>query len=256
MQRCRFLVYSPFAFHQHDHKTNPEKKDRIMIASLTGTIEAITESGVVLNVEGIGFEVQTGMDALQILSAKGSSETVHLYTYLNVGREGDLSLYGFLSKEELRLFRMLITVSGIGPKGALSLLSAMSADDLIFAILSGDSKAISRAPGVGKKTADRLVLDLRDKLSKSRTEDLENLLQGGTGGVDGSLTKGGAPGGAASAADSAAADAAEALAALGYTRTDAVKAVKRARAQLKAEGDKAASEDVEQLLKGALRYIS
>ena len=231
-----------------------------MIASLTGTIEAITENGVVLNVSGIGFEVQTGMDALQILSAKSSSEIVHLYTYLNVGREGDLSLYGFLSKEELRLFRMLITVSGIGPKGALSLLSAMSADDLIFAILSGDSKAISRAPGVGKKTADRLVLDLRDKLSKSRSEDLEQLLHGGAAGVDGPLTAGGSlpgsgPGGAVSAADSAAADAAEALTSLGYGRTDAVKAVKQARAQREADGDKAAAEDVEQLLKGALRYI-
>ena len=231
-----------------------------MIASLTGTIEAITENGVILNVGGIGFEVQTGLDALQILSAKSSSETVHLYTYLNVGREGDLSLYGFLSKEELRLFRMLITVSGIGPKGALSLLSAMSADDLIFAILSGDSKTISRAPGVGKKTADRLVLDLRDKLSKSRADDLEQLLHGGAAGVDGALTAGGplpgsGPGGAASAADSAAADAAEALTALGYGRTDAVKAVKQARAQLEADGDKAAAEDVEQLLKDALRYI-
>lgn len=74
-------------------------------------------------------------------------------------------LYGFLSKDDLEIFKLLITVSGIGPKGGLAILSTLSADDLRFAILSGDSKAISKAPGIGAKTAQRVILDLKDKLS-------------------------------------------------------------------------------------------
>lgn len=233
-----------------------------MIASLTGTIESITDTGVVLNVGGIGFDVQTGSDAMQILSGKGRGESVHLYTFMNVGREGDLSLYGFLSAEELRLFKMLITVSGIGPKGALSLLSALSADDLIFAILSGDVKSIAKAPGVGKKTAERLVLDLRDKLSKSVDAGAQNLSGEESGAASGMYVISGAwSGGSAtafpsegSAADQAAADAAEALAALGYVRTEAVRAVRDARAQLEA-GNPQAAADTEELLRAALRYL-
>ena len=230
-----------------------------MIASLTGTIESLTETGVILNVGGIGFDVQTGSDALQILSGKSRTEQVHLYTYMNVGREGDITLYGFLSSEELRLFRMLITVSGIGPKGALSLLSALSAEDLMFAILAGDSKTISRAPGVGKKTAERLVLDLRDKLSKERDAGGAGFLSSGDGGAAGAGLSGpGLSGAAATAggspADQAAADAAAALAALGYARAEAVRAVRSARADLEAQQPQAAA-DTEELLKAALRYL-
>ena len=230
-----------------------------MIASLTGTIESLTETGVILNVGGIGFDVQTGSDALQILSGKDRMEQVHLYTYMNVGREGDITLYGFLSSEELRLFRMLITVSGIGPKGALSLLSALSAEDLMFAILTGDSKTISRAPGVGKKTAERLVLDLRDKLSKEHDAGGAGFLSSGDGGAAGAGLSGPGLSGAAAAAggspaDQAAADAAAALAALGYARAEAVRAVRSARADLEAQQPQAAA-DTEELLKAALRYL-
>ena len=230
-----------------------------MIASLTGTIESITDTGVVLNVGGIGFDVQTGSDAMQILSGKGRGESVHLYTFMNVGREGDLSLYGFLSAEELRLFKMLITVSGIGPKGALSLLSALSAEDLMFAILTGDSKTISRAPGVGKKTAERLVLDLRDRLSKERDAGGPGFFAAGDGSAYGAALSGPGLSGAAgsageSPADQAAADAAEALAALGYARTEAVRAVRSARADLEAQQPEAAG-DTEELLRAALRHL-
>lgn len=237
-----------------------------MIASLTGTIEDYTENGVVLNVNGIGFDVQTGSETLQILSGKGRDEPVHLYTHMNVGREGDLTLFGFLSKEELKLFRKLITVSGIGPKGALSLLSVMSADDLIFAILSGDAKTISRAPGIGKKTAERLVIDLRDKLELRTAEDLEDNPFAASAGLGGSIQSGGGAGGTGTGAeDSAAADAVEALTALGYARLDAVKAVKQARAELSTEPgdadsgagsvDKNAEPNTEALLKAALRFM-
>lgn len=135
-----------------------------MIASLTGTIESCDENGVILNVNGIGFDVRMSAEGIRALTACGR-ETVHVHTYTSFGREGEVTLFGFLSADELALFRKLITVSGIGPKGGLSLLSAMSADELIFAILSGDARTISRAPGIGKKTAERLVLDLHDKLA-------------------------------------------------------------------------------------------
>lgn len=234
-----------------------------MIASLTGTVEEYTETGVVLNVNGVGFSVQTSSDAIQILSSKGPEEIVHLYTYLYIGREGDMNLFGFLSKEELGLFRKLITVSGIGPKGALSLLSVMSADDLIFAILSGDAKTISRAPGIGKKTAERLVIDLRDKLELRTAEDLVNNPYAAAGALGGAGITGtgiGAPGvpgsgAAGDAGSSAAADAAEALTALGYARIEAVKAVKSAAAAMKEE-DWAGNDETEQLLKRALQYLS
>lgn len=91
-------------------------------------------------------------------------EDVKIYTYLCV-REDAMILYGFLSKDDLEIFKLLITVSGIGPKGGLAILSTLPADDLRFAILSGDSKAISKAPGIGAKTAQRVILDLKDKLS-------------------------------------------------------------------------------------------
>lgn len=237
-----------------------------MIASLTGTIEDYTDNGIVLNVNGIGFDVQTGSEALQILSGKGRDELVHLYTYMNVGREGDFTLFGFLSKEELKLFRQLITVSGIGPKGALSLLSVMSADDLIFAILSGDAKTISRAPGIGKKTAERLVIDLRDKLELRTVEDLENNPYAAGAGLGENTISGGLTGrSGAGAEDSAAADAVEALTALGYARLDAVKAVKQAKAVLSAESgdvdagtgsaEQTAGPDTESLLKAALQFM-
>ena len=229
----------------------------------------ITDTGVVLDVGGIGFDVQTGSDAMQILSGKGRGESVHLYTYMNVGREGDITLYGFLSREELRLFKMLNTVSGIGPKGALSLLSALSADDLIFAILSGDSKTISKAPGVGKKTAERLVLDLRDKLSKDTGPEGAFSLPGAVSGEEAGAGAAGRFGGVAgtgllsgegaaadgqSAADQAAADAAEALTALGYARIEAVRAVRDARAMLEKDNPEIAA-DTEELLRAALRFL-
>mgnify|MGYP002726692034 CR=1 FL=1 len=114
-----------------------------MIASLTGTVESCSETGVVLCVNGIGFEVNMSAEGIRELASCSSDELVHVHTYMSFGREGDATLFGFLTADELSLFKKLITVSGIGPKGALALLSSMSVDDLIFAILSGDAKSIS-----------------------------------------------------------------------------------------------------------------
>ena len=94
----------------------------------------------------------------------GLSSEVKLYTYTCV-REDAFLLYGFLTKEELELFRLLITVNGVGPKGALGVLSVMSVRDLRFAVMGADSRMLAKAPGIGKKTAERIILDLRDKVS-------------------------------------------------------------------------------------------
>lgn len=204
-----------------------------MIASLRGKILSISPEGmIVLDVNGIGFEVLTSVSAAESLQRSAGDE-VTVFTYMYV-REDAMLLYGFQTRDELALFRMLITVSGIGPKGALSLLSALGADALRFAILSGDSRTIAKAPGIGKKTAERLVIDLRDKMelragSGEESDDLAAGVFHEEG--DGSETS----------------DAVAALTALGYSRTDAVKAVRQA--------EKDGLSGTEALLKGALRYI-
>ncbi len=208
-----------------------------MIASLTGLVESCGEDGVILDVNGIGFDVKMGAEGIRRMAAVSEGELAHIYTYMSFGREGDVTLFGFTDTEELRLFKKLITVSGIGPKGALSLLSAMSAEDLIFAILSGDAKAIARAPGIGKKTAERLVLDLHDKLELTSPEQVAAAACAEETG-DAALQSG------------AASEAALALEALGYTRAEATKAVRQAAAQ---EGMEEA--DTQAILAGALRFL-
>ena len=203
-----------------------------MFAFLYGTVDEIGEGSAVISCNGIGFNVSVSNETAARLSMLSPSDYVKIYTYTLV-REDQFSLYGFLSREELKLYRQLITVSGLGPKGGLSLLSAMSADDLKFAIVSGDTAAISKAPGIGKKTAERIVLDLRDKLSRS--------------GDIGPGTSGGAFAGISDAAAGADSDAVEALCALGYLRMDARKAVMRAMEE--------GAQDTESVLKAALKYL-
>ena len=211
-----------------------------MIAFVSGILDSLTESSAVLDVGGIGYEILVPAETVGRLSSAGLKSQIKLYTYLYV-REDSLLLYGFLSKDELELFRELITVSGIGPKGALSLLSALGPDDLRFAILSGDTKSIAKAPGIGKRTAERLVIDLRGKLTISSSDDF---------GVAGNALH--AASAEAETLDSALSDAMEALAALGYPRLDATKAVKQAKGALDSEG---ASADTETLLKRALTFL-
>lgn len=131
-----------------------------MIGYLKGEIAEIRENLVVIEVGNIGYEVYLPFSAILELPAKGS--TIKLYTYLHV-REDAVSLFGFPTKDDLNMFRLLITVNGIGPKGALGILSALTADEIRFAVLSEDTKAISKAPGVGNKTASKLILELKDK---------------------------------------------------------------------------------------------
>lgn len=133
-----------------------------MIAYVNGIVESITEDNAVIDVGGIGYNVKISADTASRLP--GIGEVAKLYTYTCV-REDAFLLYGFLTRRDLEIFKKLITVNGIGPKGGLAILSVMDADDLRYAIMTGDVKAISKAPGIGTKTAQRVILDLKDKIS-------------------------------------------------------------------------------------------
>ena len=133
-----------------------------MSAYIKGILAEITEDAIIVENQGIGYEIAVPGQVFDYLPSVG--EEVKIYTYHYV-REDAILLYGFLTKEDVRIFKMLIGVSGIGPKGALAILSVLSTDDLRFAILGDDAKAIAKAPGVGAKTAQRVIIELKDKLS-------------------------------------------------------------------------------------------
>ena len=126
----------------------------------------ITEDNLVLEAGQIGYNIKISARTANALEGIGTS--VKIYTYTLV-REDTFGLYGFLTRDDLEIFKKLITVNGIGPKGGLAILSVMSADELIFAIAAGDAKAISKAPGVGARTAERVILDLKGKISLEDT---------------------------------------------------------------------------------------
>ncbi len=132
-----------------------------MIASLKGKLELLGSDWAVINVSGIGFQVYMPTSTLSTLGATGKE--VELYTHLYL-REDNATLYGFASNEELELFRALINVSGLGPKLALAMLSAMDIEQLTMAIATGSADLLTGIPGIGKKMANRLVLELKDKI--------------------------------------------------------------------------------------------
>ncbi len=199
-----------------------------MIAFVKGKIEDLSEENVVVDVGGVGINVKISAGTFHLLPGIGGE--VKLYTYTSV-REDAFNLFGFLTRDELELFKKLITVNGIGPKGGLSILSVMSADELRFAIVSGDGAAIAKAPGIGKKTAEREILDLRDKVSLEDTLIHKEMQVSAPGGQDNHAVN----------------EAVEALTALGYSATDALQAVKKVPAD--------DNMDVETLLKLALKNM-
>ena len=203
-----------------------------MIAFVEGTVAERLENSLVINNNGIGYRIYV---PLRVIESVSTGKEIRLYTHMSV-REDGISLFGFLSREDLSVFRLLLGVSGIGPKGALSVLSALSASDLKFAVLSDDVSTISSVPGLGKKTAQKLILELKDKL------DLETALQDAFGTA--------APEGVTSKAenDDIRSEAVMALTALGYSGTQAMKAV---RDVLAAEPEL----DVGQTLKKALKKL-
>jgi Holliday junction DNA helicase RuvA len=132
-----------------------------MIASIQGTILQLEESGLVIGVGGIGVRVLTPRNVLE--NTGGTGRTIHLHTHLIV-RETELTLYGFSSAEDLQLFELLLGVNGVGPKVALSILGTLSPELLKSAIMREDTAVLQRVPGIGKKTAERIMFQLRDKL--------------------------------------------------------------------------------------------
>ena len=132
-----------------------------MIASLQGTVESLSSDWAIINVNGVGFQVYLPTSVLSTLGTVG--EEVKLHTHLHL-KEDEATLYGFGSADELRLFQTLIGVSGLGPKLALAMLSAMSVDQLAMAIATGSADLLTTIPGIGKKMADRLILELKDKI--------------------------------------------------------------------------------------------
>lgn len=177
-----------------------------MIAFVKGRIDEITEENVVVDIGGIGCNVKISSETAALLP--GINEEVKLYTYTCV-REDLFHLYGFLTRDDLEIFKKLITVNGIGPKGGLAILSVMSADDLRFAIIAGDAAAIAKAPGIGKKTAERVILDLKDKVSIEDTFVSREIADQTEKSVDKQAKN----------------EAVEALTALGYSASDAMRAV-------------------------------
>jgi len=132
-----------------------------MIGYIKGELAEIKENYIIIEAGNIGYEVFLPVSSISELPARNS--TVKVYTYMHV-REDALCLYGFLTKDDLEMFKLLITVNGIGPKVALGILSAVTADDLRFSILAQDSRTLAKAPGVGKKTADKIIFELKDKI--------------------------------------------------------------------------------------------
>jgi Holliday junction DNA helicase RuvA len=134
-----------------------------MIAGLDGILERLNPDSAIVKVGGVSFQVYTPASTISQLGSPG--ERVRLHTYLH-WKEDSSALYGFTTSQELDLFKMLIAVSGVGPKSALSILSCLKPDDLATAILADNVDLITQAPGIGKKTAGRVVLELKGKLEK------------------------------------------------------------------------------------------
>lgn len=200
-----------------------------MYAYFKGTLAYVGEDSIILDVHDVGYRILLSPTSISFLPQIG--EEVKLYTYTSV-REDAIWLYGFLSHDDLEIFKKCITVSGIGPKGGMAILSVMDAEALRFAIISGDAKAIAKAPGIGQKTAQRLILELKDKISVEET--LVNREMNGvriSAGVQDDHSK----------------EAVEALVALGYSATDALKAVNAV--------TNASELDVEAVLKAALKNM-
>lgn len=201
-----------------------------MYAYIKGDITAIEEESLIIENNGIGYRVTVPASILD--GELGIGDSVKVYTYFSV-REDAMQLFGFLSKDDLEMFRKLLGVSGVGPKAGVAILSALGADALRFAILSDDAATISKAPGIGRKTAQKIILELKDKvalmdafeLKAAHTEERKN----------------------GSDQESPQSEAVLALTALGYPNAQALKAVRAASAQ--------GFSDVEELLKAALKEL-
>lgn len=201
-----------------------------MINYIKGEIAEVDENRIVVEVNSMGFQIYVPSTVMNRVSVGCE---VKIYTYMSV-KEDDISLYGFLSQDDLKMYKLLLGVNGIGPKAALGVLSALTSDELRFAVLSEDAASIAKAPGIGKKTAQKLILELKDKLSLQ--EAFEQKLSHHKENIQGTDVN----------AD-AVSEAVQALVALGYSSSEALKAVKTS--------DVKSCMSVEQILKAALKHL-
>lgn len=198
-----------------------------MFYSLTGKIVYVDAAGLAIDCGGVAFRVNTSLMTLKKTGRIGDIATV--YTYMSV-REDAIELYGFADNAELELFRMLIGVTGVGPKAAIAVLSAFEPDVFALTVAAGDSKSITRAQGIGPKIAQRIVLELKDKLAKTVPSEIAASKINGQyiGGLEGSRS-----------------EAISALMALGYNRNEAAQAL----------SDVAPSLSVEDAVKAGLKVL-
>ena len=206
-----------------------------MFSYIKGTLEEYWEDTVVIESGGIGWNIHVPLSVLDRLPHVG--EQMKVYTSFQV-KEDSMTLYGFLSRQDLKMFNQLLGVNGIGPKAALGILSFLTPDDLRMAIIAEDAKAIAKAPGIGPKTAKRVILDLKDKISMDDVLPLQ--FAGGPAEANVAAV--------ASGVDGAGKEAIEALVALGYSPTEATKAVRQVEIK---EGMNA-----EAVLKASLKFLA
>lgn len=206
-----------------------------MFSYIKGTLEEYWEDTVVIESGGIGWNIHVPLSVLDRLPHVG--EQMKVYTSFQV-KEDSMTLYGFLSRQDLKMFNQLLGVNGIGPKAALGILSSLTPDDLRMAIIAEDAKAIAKAPGIGPKTAKRVILDLKDKISMDDVLPLQ--FAGGPAEANVAA--------AASGVDGAGKEAIEALVALGYSPTEATKAVRQVEIK--------ESMNAEAVLKASLKFLA
>lgn len=202
-----------------------------MISYIKGELAEVLGDTVVLEAGSIGYNIRIPLSLFDSLPVRGS--VVKLYTYLQVKEDG-MSLFGFPSRADLDIFKLLLGVNGVGPKAALGILSALAPDDLRMAVISDDAKAIAKAPGVGAKTAQRIILDLKDKM---KLEDMLFIQEDAFTAVSDT-----------SGAGYLVREAVAGLVALGYSGTEAARAVKKVEIQ---EGMQ-----VEDVLKASLKKLA
>ena len=203
-----------------------------MISFIRGTVADLTENSAIIESNCIGFEINMTGNALAQLHI---GQEVKLHTYFQV-REDAMVLYGFFNKDDLQVFKLLLGVNGVGPKAALGVLAGITADELRFAVLSDDVKTLSKAPGIGKKTAQKLILELKDKLN------IEDMLEHAAHGGDSEDLASGTD----TASNTMQAEAVQALTALGYGSAESLRAVKKSSPECSS---------VEDILKEALKFL-
>lgn len=203
-----------------------------MIQFIRGELVGIEEDRIFVDVGGVGYGIFMSGQSMGRLPQIGRE--VKIYTYLNV-KEDAMQLFGFLTRDDLRVFKLLIGVNGIGPKGGQAILSVLTPDDLRFAVMANDVKAISAAPGIGKKTAEKLILELKDKLH------VEDALEHAMSASDSMSTS-------VESSREVTSEAIQALVALGYGNTEALKAVKKV--------EITSEMSVNEVLKRALKFIA